>query len=120
LHTGYPKETYLQNGATKIVESPAGRYRETEGKPRARFAYRFSVENVGRPHVVVVRYPDDKQRNMAISDGMTYDMTAGVFTGWQLPLSHTMHELKMFFFPRWKDCAVQIAAWGSDEPAAAS
>lgn len=116
----YPREDYLEYQPTRIVESPAGRYREAAALVRARFAYRFRIEHVGRPHLVVMRYPDDKRRHFGISDGMTYDMTMGIYTGWEYPLSHTMHEARLFFYPRWNDCAIQITTWGDGEPAAAA
>ena len=116
----YPRNTYLEYQPTRVVESAAGHYREAAAQVRARFAYRFRIENVGRPHRVVVRYPDDKRRHFGISDGMTYDMTMGVYTGWEYPLSHTLHEARLFFYPRWNDCAIQITTWGDGEPAAAS
>ena len=34
----YPPERFFTNGPTGVVASQAGRYREAEGKPRARFA----------------------------------------------------------------------------------
>ncbi len=116
----YPREEYLEYQPTRVVESAAGRYREADAHVHARFAYRFRIENVGRPHLVVVRYPDDKRRHFGISDGMTYDMTMGIYTGWEYPLSHTLHEARLFFYPRWNDCAIQFATWGDGEPAAAA
>ena len=116
----YPPQTYLEYRPSRVVESPAGRYREADPHLRSRFAYRFRIENVGRPHVVILRYPDDKRRHFGVSDGMSYDMTMGIYTGWEYPLSHTMHEARLFFYPRWKDCAIQITTWGDGEPAAAA
>jgi hypothetical protein len=105
----YPPEAYLEYQPTRVAESSAGRYREADAQVRARFAYRFRIEKVGQPHLVVLRYPDDKRRHFGISDGMTYDMTMGIYTGWEYSLSHTMHEARLFFYPRWHDCAIQIA-----------
>ena len=116
----YPAGDYLEYQPTRIVESLAGRYREAGDKMRCRFAYRFRIEKIGHPHLVVIRYPDDKRRHFGVSDGMTYDMNMGIYTGWAYPLSNTMHEARLFFYPRWNDCAIQIATWGNGEPAAAS
>lgn len=116
----YSPEEYLEHQPTRVMESPAGRYREASDKMRCRFAYRFRIEKVGHPHMVVLRYPDDKRRNFGVSDGMTYDMNMAIYTGWEYPLSNTMHEARMFFFPRWNDCAIQITTWGNGEPAAAA
>ena len=56
----YPAEQYFSLGEVKVVESAAGRYRETEGKPLSRLGYKFTIENIGKPHVALIRYPDDK------------------------------------------------------------
>ena len=82
----YPPEQYFGQGDVKVVESPAGRYREAEAKPLSRFGYRFAIEHVGKPHVAVIRYPDDKRRYMCIMDGTCYDLTTGVFTDFAQPL----------------------------------
>ncbi len=117
----YPADKYFALGETKVVESPVGRYREAQGNPpAARFGYRFAIENVGRPHVAVIRYPDDKRRYMCINDGTCYDLTTGVFTGWAQPVSNTMLELRQLFWPRWKDCGIVFMTWGAGEPAAVS
>ena len=117
----HPAEKYFALGETKIVNSPIGRYRESQGEPpRARFGYRFAIENIGKPHVAVIRYPDDKQRYMCIMDGTGYDLTTGVFTGWAQPISTTMIELRQVFWPRWKDCSLVFMTFRKGEPAAAA
>jgi hypothetical protein len=115
----YPPEQYFGLGEVRVVESPIGRYREALGEPpRARFGYRFAIEHIGRPHVAVIRIPDDKRRYMCINDGTCYDLTTGVFTDWAQPLSHTMLELRQVFWPRWTDCSIVFMTWGAGEPAA--
>jgi hypothetical protein len=116
----FPADRYFACGSVKIVESPAGRYREAEGRPLSRFGYRFSVEHIGRPHVAVVRYPDDKRRYMCIMDGTCYDLTTGVFTGRAQPLSGAMQTLRQVFWPRWQDCSIVFMTWSEGEPAAAA
>ena len=115
----YPPERYFGLGEVKVVDSPIGRYREALGDPpTARFGYRFAIDNIGRPHVAVIRYPDDKRRYMCINDGTCYDLTTGVFTGWAQPISNTMLELRQVFWPRWNDCSIVFMTWGAGEPAA--
>lgn len=116
----YPPDQYFAHGGVRVVESPAGRYREAEAKPLSRFGYRFQVDHVGQPHRLVVRYPDDKRRFMCVMDGTSYDMTTGVFTGWEQPLSGRMIELRQIFWPRWQDCSIVFMTWGEGEPAAAA
>ena len=116
----YPADKYFAHGNVTLVESPAGRYREAEPKPLSRFGYRFRIENIGKPHVAVVRYPDDKRRYMCIMDGTSYDLTTGLFTGWEQPLSGRMLELRQIFWPRWQDCSIVFMTWSEGEPAAAA
>lgn len=59
-----PQEGPWEEIETKVVEGPAGRYRTfAENKPRQFFAYKFGVENLYRPHLAVVEWPDDARRN---------------------------------------------------------
>ena len=114
----YPADIYFSHGDVTIVSSPIGSYREAEAVPLSRFGYRFAIEHIGKPHLAVVRYPDDKRRFMCMMDGTTYDMTQGDFTGVNQPLSHKMVEIRKIFWPRWKDCSIVFMTWGDGEPAA--
>jgi hypothetical protein len=113
-----PAENYFQHGDVRIVSSPLGSYREAEGKPLSRFGYRFQVEHPGQPHLLVVRYPDDKRRFMCMMDGTCYDLTEGVFTGFNQPLSGRMLEIRYVFWPRWQDASIVFMTWSDGEPAA--
>lgn len=114
----FPPDRFFAHGPTRVVETPAGRYREAEGKHSARFGYRFAIEHIGRPHLAVIRYPDDKRRFMCLMDGTCYDLSTGVFTGWAQPISGRMLELRQVFWPRWQDCSLTFLTWGEGEPAA--
>lgn len=116
----HPAETYFGAGEVRVVEGPAGRYREAEGKPLSRFGYRFAIEHIGQPHVAVIRYPDDKRRFMCVNDGTCYDLTTGVFTGWAQPITNAMLEIRLIFWPRWEDCSIVFMTWSDGEPAAAA
>ena len=52
----------------------------------------------GRPHLLRVRYPDDRRRFMTIGDGTTCDINCGVVTGHAWPLSGTMKTLDQVFW----------------------
>jgi hypothetical protein len=116
----YPAEQYFGHEDVRVVEGGPGRYREAGAVPASRFGYRFAVRNVGRPHLAVVRYPDDKRRYMCVMDGTCYDLTTGVFTGFAQPVSGEMQEVRQVFWPRWEDCSLVLMTWGHGEPAAAA
>jgi hypothetical protein len=114
----YPAETFFSYGDVHVSETQAGRYREAEAVPLSRFGYRFSVKNIGKPYLAVVRYPDDKRRFMCMMDGTTYDMTIGVFTGVNQAVTNKMLEIRKVFWPRWNDCSIVFMTWSNGEPAA--
>ncbi|MCL5744465.1 MAG: hypothetical protein M1541_11160, partial [Acidobacteria bacterium] len=114
----YPADRFMANGATRVVESAAGRYREAAPTPQARFGYRFRIERAGKPHLAVIRYPDDKRRYMCVMDGTSYDLSTGVFTGYAQPISGRMLAIHQVFWPRWQDASITFLTWGKDEPAA--
>ncbi|MFH1007447.1 MAG: family 10 glycosylhydrolase [Candidatus Latescibacterota bacterium] len=116
----YPADEYFACGDVRVAESGAGRYREAEARPLSRFGYRFPIEHIGKPHVAVIRYPDDKRRYMCIMDGTCYDLSTGVFTDFAQPSSGGMEEIRQIFWPRWNDCSIVFMTWGKGEPAAVS
>jgi len=116
----YNKQEYFDHGDVRVVDTQIGSYREAEAKPLSRFGYRFMIRNIGKPHVAVIHYPDDKRRYMCIMDGTCYDLTTGVFTNFAQPLSGQMIELQQIFWPRWQDCSIVFMTWGHGEPAAVS
>ena len=113
-----PPERYFGHGAVAVVSGPAGRYRQAEGVPLSRFGYRFEIDHVDRPHLAIIRYPDDAQRFMTVMDGTGYDLSTGVLTGGAWPLSGGLLTLNQVFWPRWRDCSLVFATWSDGEPAA--
>ena len=81
----YGRDAYFGFGDVRVTQSAAGTYREAGPNPESRFGYRFGIEHVGRPHLAVIRYPDDENRCMAIMDGSSYDLSVGVYTGASRP-----------------------------------
>ena len=126
----YPTNLYFECGKVVVTNSSAGIYREAEPTPDSRFGYRFAVKHVGKPHLAIIRYPDDKTRCMSVSDGTCYDLSIGVFTGQAQPhgkytglaqpLTGRMLEIRQIFWPRWKDCTIAFGNTTSGEPAAAA
>lgn len=113
-----PSDCFFSTGDDRVAESAAGRYREAAGKPLSRFGYRFHIEHVGKPHLALIRYPDDKRRFMCVMDGTCYDLSTGITTGFAYPLTGGMREIRQVFWPRWQDCTLVFMTWGCDEPAA--
>jgi hypothetical protein len=126
----YGPDAYFGFGDVCVARSAAGDYREAGSAPESRFGYRFAIKQVGRPHLAVIQYPDDKNRCMAIMDGSSYDLSVGVSTGTSKPggnvssvdqpISGRMLELRQIFWPRWRDCSIVFGNTKKDEPAAAA
>ena len=126
----YPSDVYFGLGDVRLTTSTAGAYREAGPNPDSRFGYRFTIRNVGKPHLAIIRYPDDKTRCMSVSDGTCYDLSIGVFTGMAKPhgkytglaqpITGTMLEIRQFFWPRWTDCSIVFGNTNQGEPAAAA
>lgn len=108
-------ERYRDDGKCRVTESPAGRYRETgERTLNSGFAYRFTIENPGRPHWVEFEFPDDRPRTFYCAAGAIYNEklnapfldACGVITGGNFPLSNTMQTRRFQFVPDSKEFAV--------------
>jgi len=106
-----------KDGATRIVEKPFGRYRESSGLGRDGdghwgldgFSFRFDLPETQQLYRITVEYPDDERRTMGFwlndnppggsgKDGTVN--TGGVETGDQYPLTRTMQTHEAFFYPR--------------------
>jgi hypothetical protein len=126
----YGPDKYFGLGEVGVVQTQAGAYREAGPGPNSRFGYRFQIRHVGRPHLAIIRYPDDKSRCMSVSDGTCYDLSVGVFTGrakphdtytgLAQPLSGKMLEIRQYFWPRWSDCSIVFGNTTQGQPAAAA
>ena len=114
----YPSEKYFSEGNVKVVSCSMGQYREAEARPLSRFGYRFQIKNIDKPHMAVVRYPDDKPRFMIVNDGTSYDLSTGIQTGQAYPISGKIQEIQQIFWARWTDCSIVFMSWGYNEPAA--
>jgi hypothetical protein len=93
-----------ETAPTKVVESPLGNYREAGSKRNDRFAVAFPVHAVNEPHVAVITYPDDKARTMEmmlqdLSGEKDFQAQIGVLTGDEYPVSDTMREQRILFWP---------------------
>ncbi len=93
-----------QSAPSTVVRSPIGDYREAGKNRHDRFAMEFNIEAVGEPHVAVITFPDDKARTMEmmlhdLSGKKDFQAQIGVFTGDEYPVTHTMLEQRVPFWP---------------------
>ncbi len=115
----YPEEQFFMQAGTHVAESPLGKYLETADTPLSRFGYRFPIQNTDKPHMLVLRYPDDKRRHMLINDCFSYDLSTGVITGGEYPVTNQAQTIYYLFYTRTNDMTITFTTWGQDEPAAA-
>lgn len=114
----YDSASYFEIGKTSIVNCQAGTYREAEYKHLARFGYKFMLRDKTKPHLLVVKYPDDKERFMCITNDSSYDLDTGVACGGINQVSGTMKKIQCYYYPRWNEETVVFTSWGANTPAA--
>ena len=101
------QSSMIESAPSRIVSSALGSYREAGPKRNDRFLLPFETPDVGRPHLAVIRYPDDKARTMEVivqqltppGDMGDYQAQTGVFTGAGSALSNRMLEHRVLFWP---------------------
>jgi len=116
----------VEAGGVEVVDSPIGVYLEAGDLHNDRFAVRVELRNPGRPHLAVIRYPDDKPRTMEFIvqnlvshvGGGDFKAQTGVYTGGEYPLSNKMLEHRILFWPRSSEQAVIIMTVENGRPAA--
>jgi len=112
-----PKDGFWEKeGATRIVDTEFGSYRESSGLGNAGdghwgldgFSYRIELPEANRLYCLRVEYPDDDRRSMGfwVNDGIKSGTsggtinTGGVETGDQYPLTHSMQMHESYFYAR--------------------
>ena len=114
---------YCDDATAQVVGSPLGTYREAGPEKFSRFCYRFQIANFQTPHLVVVKYPDDKERifdiTMTTPKYRSYHKQTGVFTGCQYPCTNKIQEHRFFLYPKEEDQAIVFTTWEEGHPAAA-
>ena len=95
-------------GTSRIVDGPAGRYRVTAAHRHAFVAYRWRAAGHNQPHLLVFEYPDDAQRQIgffmhesSFSGVMNHDwsLETGVYTGTPFPLTGGMQYHTFIYWP---------------------
>ena len=113
-------DDYFESHPTMIRETECGTYRECSPIRWSRFAYKFEITKIQKPHVIVFSFPDDKKRTFCVMDGRTYDISMGIATGREIPISGKMLQCELIFWPRWTNCTIMFASWDENAPAASS
>ena len=131
------------NGATRVSETVAGRYREsnnglgpgTDPHPKniatnfSGFAYLFEIPDAGKPYQIEIDHPDDDWRSVCVSVADIFDKanrkgylppTFAYETGGYLPLSNSMLTEKFMFWPNGKEINVGLVSSRTGKRAAAA
>ncbi|MDR3708078.1 MAG: family 10 glycosylhydrolase [Capsulimonadaceae bacterium] len=98
---------------SRVVTSVAGTYRESgllgyrdheDATTPNWFAYTLNIDEVQKPYMIEVDYPDDALRNFAIalreSEPGAYTFTGGVDCGGEFSLSYKLQTETLMFWPR--------------------
>ena len=112
---------FMDQGTSKVVSGPAGKYRVTAPHAHAFFGYRFRGAGKDKPVLLVFEYPDDADRNICFltsESGLTggvnadWGLETGVYTGKPLPLSNKMQYHTFLWWPQDQWPAVLVANFG--------
>ncbi len=114
------EKDYFESHPTQIVRTQAGDYRQCSHVQFSRFAYRYRIEDVQKPHLLRICYPDDAERTFCVMDGISYDVSTGIATGRECAISGTIKCHDILFWPRQKENFVMLISWDAAAVAAAS
>lgn len=117
-------DTFCDDGASRTVDSPLGRYREAGPGVFSRFVVRATLKKPGL-HLLRIKYPDDKLRVCEITAcspaaNDVYNAQTGYFTGVPYPLSGRVQTVECLLWARNTDQWIRFCTWAQDCPAAAS
>ncbi len=109
----YGVDEFCDDGMSKVVDSSLGKYRTTGDVRYSRFAYRFFVEKVGKPHVAEVLWPDNHEFEMEVVIDSKYGggfhiVDNGIIAGQKYPNTNKLKTYKLIFWPPHKECTIQI------------
>ncbi|MDH7568063.1 MAG: hypothetical protein QHJ73_00580 [Armatimonadota bacterium] len=111
---------FMDQGTSRVVTGPAGRYRVTASHRHAFFAYRFRAAGKDNPVLLVFEYPDDADRNICFfthesglsgAANIDWSLETGVYTGDPLPLSNRMQYHTFIFWPQDEWPVAIVANW---------
>ena len=114
----YDKEWYYDTGDVQVQSLNGENYWEASERVNSEFGFRFAIENMKSPHLMVFAYPDNKRRYMGVSDCMSYDLNMGISTGGVFPLSNEIKVQTLVFWPRTNLENVSFVTMAEGNPAA--
>jgi hypothetical protein len=100
---------FLDQGTSKVVAGPAGRYRVTAAHRHAFFSYAYRSAGKDKPVLLVIEYPDDADRVISFMthDSMratlphtSFSEETGVYTGGVMPLTGKMQCFTLVAWPQ--------------------
>ena len=112
---------FLDGGAGKsrIVVNRIGKYRATAPTKGEMgwFSYQINFQTLYQPHLIVMEYPDDAERNVLISltpkRDKPYHWTQsapGFITGLDFPLTNQMQQLRFIHWPSRSEATITVAS----------
>jgi hypothetical protein len=118
-----PAERFLARGESRLVQSPLGTYREAAPETWSRLVYTINVEAVQEPHLVTIRYPDDRARCAFVmvrgaNKNNHYALHAGYSLGAEFPTTGELQTAHYLWWPMEKRNALMLCSWWGDQPAA--
>lgn len=118
-----PPERFMQRGESRIVKSPLGDYCEAAPEKWSRLVYTINVQAVQEPHLLTIRYPDDKPRCAYVmarcaEKRNNYALDAGYSVGAEFPNTGELQTARYLWWPMEQRNAVMLASWWADQPAA--
>ena len=100
---------FLDQGTSKVVSGPAGKYRVTAPHRHAFFSYAYRTAGRDKPVLLVIEYPDDAERIISFMthDSMraekpntSFSQETGVYTGEPYPLTNRMQYFTLVAWPQ--------------------
>ena len=102
-----------QDAVSRVVSGGPGKYRETGNSDWDYYAYKLPVIHSGRPYIVEVDVPDDRQRAIQIQfrerDPVNYIIGPGIETGIPYKNSGRFITQRYLFWPRFDGEQPRIA-----------
>lgn len=116
---------YRESAPASVKTLGPTTYLEAGSEQFDRVAFRFEVRNAGKPHLLRLAYPDDRERLFDViinspNAPHNYDTQGGVLTGRELENTGGIETYDMVYWPRECDQALLLTTWCPGMPAALS